>query len=259
MESIEKQDPKTPFKKPLIKSRFPSYDLKDLPDAPNKTVRVEVLEDFAGFWGISDPEKAAKRGLEEFKKLEEKYNINVAPMNLVIGEDKDGYATAYTVTDVIKGKENNLSEFTISNYEIKEREKIKKQLELLFLSLLEYLKDAYNSGGYHFMDIYRSDQYVYGKRKDELKNKIWLVDVEQKHINHVRARKANFNFLKCLKSLSGMMVGTEGSYNGERLEKVNAELANFISLLEKNDDYSQNNANGLIDEIKINLKYHDKK
>lgn len=161
----------TPFKDsltPVFESS--SERIRELKNNPDKLVRTFPFK-------TQELEKSIenlKRGVGVFNKLEQRYNIAVPHVDLVIG--KKGTvgedATVFTITDRIIGE--NLGD-------IKQLpESSKDMLENFIISMSQYFMDAQKENGDYWEDFFE-DQIVYGHKKLENENRFYIVDLDPRY------------------------------------------------------------------------------
>lgn len=226
----------TPFKE--LKSSDLSYSLKELENSPNVIVRREALDRFIGRYGIEDPIEAAHYGEKLFQELK-KFGINVIQTRLVVGNDESGIPMVFGITERILGEQ--LDEVADIS------EKTKKEFEALYTGLVRYLEYKQKDGGYYMKDIFRNRQYVYGKSKNDIESKIYLVDVDQE-AHFVAPGSYDGIFLGCLNLVISTMKNTEKRFR-VRFGSVRRETSQFLSSLPQDEKYTH-----LIEAMREKLK-----
>ena len=110
---------------------------------------------------------------KHFEELEDKYGISVAPFEYKIGFDEESNENVlYCISDKIHG--DNL----ITKLKEKYFNNRIGDVEKLLISLTSYFKDKYKEGNYYLGDVANIGNYIYGKRKDEKEDKLYLIDTE---------------------------------------------------------------------------------
>lgn len=152
---------------------------KQFENNPEKIVKISRKENIYRFTGENDPVESPKsfeilkKSKEHYNELNNKYNIAVTQPEYIVGMDEEGNeSVVYSVSDRIHG--DNLLE-KIKDF--KSSEDI-KELENLLISLMDYFEDKFNNDNYYLGDIGNLGNYMYGCRKGEDKDRVYLVDVE---------------------------------------------------------------------------------
>lgn len=145
-------------------NHFPT-NLIDSEKLKDKIIRTESPEElnqrYKGKIEIPDLLKIAEHLFEE---IEEKYGILV-PASFFVGRDN----SANSIVDKIEGK--NLAQANVSN-------EIVPQVQKLYASVAKYFLDKLMYGGFYLTDINNPNQYVYGRKRGESEDKIYLIDTD---------------------------------------------------------------------------------
>lgn len=204
MENNEKNSliKETPFRgprKPVFTNRIGHLD-----EAPDKFVRAEKLDRF--------PIEKFQDAKTIFEELENRYNIAVPKMDFVVGKEY-GSDKMFTLVDKIEGK--NILD--IRRFE----ENDKEELEKFFSGMATYYYDILQNGGKYWLD-FGSDQFVFGHRKGESVNRVWLVDVEPYVREHDKKNKEiAYLLLKILLRILALMRDLEFVVDpSQRFEKT---------------------------------------
>jgi len=153
-----------PFREPLSKSGL-AYEIKKLSSNPDKLVRE---------WDLKRQDQSvedARKGIEMFRKMEKCYGIAIPKMDLVVGKANDRIKL-FTVLDKIEGE--NLANIAVFSPEDKD------ELDKFFTALAQFYFDVYQKGGEYWLD-YGTYQLVYGHKKGESENRVYIVDVEPRY------------------------------------------------------------------------------
>ncbi len=171
------EKPNQPFTTPLVDSRLYENDdgrFSEFENNPDYIIRAKPLESLKGiceFQGLL-PSEAIQIGRKLFEELEQRYAIPV-PAKFIVRKDEKGADTLYTLTALIKGYNlpKTLERLPIDQDLINEG-------QALFASLARYMLDKTLSDDYFLTDIGTMKQYVYGRKGDEEKKHMYLVDTD---------------------------------------------------------------------------------
>lgn len=126
-------------------------------------------------------------GREEFRKLSDKYNIMVAPTDLVVGHDAMNQGTVFSVTSKVEGQNfDEIAESNLQNNTREEWKRLLKQANDTAIGLFDYFCDKAEFGGHYLADLNFYGQYVYGKTGDDNENNLYLVDTDVLLTEHVK-------------------------------------------------------------------------
>ena len=110
---------------------------------------------------------------EEFEELNDDYGISVAPFEYrIIRDEETKENVLYCISEKIHG--DNL----ITKLKEKDFSNQIKNVEKLLISLTNYFKNKYREGNRYLGDVANIGNYIYGHRKDETEDKLYLIDTE---------------------------------------------------------------------------------
>ncbi len=214
-------------------------NLKGADFAPEKGFKIKTLENnhdivirVSTYIGESEKEKKHriehyKKGEKYFAELQEKYNIRIPKTQFVIGKDEHGYPALYTIIERVHGK--NLDERTSGEND----DVYIEELEELYINLLRYFEDKHSTNE-DILNDFDNVQFVYGKRKNETENHIYLVDVDPTYGSH-SSEYAYFLF-----QMAKMITEAEKSL-GEKLLDARAKFKEVFELLSAEEKKNINN------------------
>src|SRR3989344_9540249 len=272
-EELEKAGVKPSFKEKLV-------------DFPVRTLNLDFPE------GYSMSLKQLENNPEKIVKISRKENIyRFSPKNTpfeyaIDMDEEEKEPVLYSVSDKIYG-DNLLTKFK----EFKFDENI-KEVEDLLIALTNYFEDKFYNDNYYLEDVGNLSNYMYGHRKGENKDRIYLVDIEpvlsdlnslekRKHfysrmkesfyphieyaekemgVNLTDVRKEYSDFIEGVKTTSEENNSKTESQEiqGERLieysQKVGSFYASFIENLTKMGEAKNEILNELPDEIRNKFK-----
>ena len=159
----------SPFKEELVSSEFKRNRIKKFISDPEKIVRIhstgaplEVLR------------KEIEIGKTIFEDLRNIYHVPIPNFEFVIGPYiNEEIPFAYTWIERVHGE--NLAGITFS---AEQKERAKNQLDALYSSLVQYFRDAYEEKRTYLSDVTKPEQYVYGKRRSDSQDSVYLVDLD---------------------------------------------------------------------------------
>lgn len=161
---------KTPFNTPLVESgyRATGDDIRALKSDPEKIVRVSETysPDNLPTW--------LARHKKIIDKLKNEYGFAIADMDMVIGPGvyKDTQRV-YIVTDRVHGPMLRDKQFSPG-----EIPAAKEELDKFFSAMIQYYWDVTRQGGDYNPDLAQHNtQFIWGRRKGESEDKIYLVDL----------------------------------------------------------------------------------
>ncbi len=245
---------KTPFRSPLIESGYEgsAVDIKALKCNPEKIVRVSSHIAYP-----QDLQPWLFRHKKVIDKLHNEYGFNIANMDIVIGpsEDKDGFPRVYIITDRIYG--SVLRDKTFHPSEIPAAKDI---LDSFFSSMVQYYWDVARLGGDYNYDLAQNNQqFIWGRRKGESEDRIWLVDLGVQIAHHNVDFVSNSYLLSHVydedhHGLERFGVWKDIKFleqkHGIRLDEARQKLIQFME-----DLLSQKALTGLDISRAVNLKY----
>lgn len=181
---------KTPFKSPLVESGYKTQieDIRTLKDDPEKIVRV------SSHYNPNNLQPLYARHKKVIDRLTV-YGFNVPNMDIVIGPNEDAkHARVYIVTDRIHGPELKDKQFSPA-----ELPAAKETLDSFFTSMTQYYWDVSRQGGNYNDDLAQHNtQFIWGRRKGEIEDKIYLVDLGEQTELHELDAGSNNHLLRCL-------------------------------------------------------------
>lgn len=239
-ESKNKKEP-SPFREelqPISPERNMSgheSKFRTLPNLGGKLIRMEAidkrLEPGRGRFGRTHFEDYV-RAREIFSEIRSRYGIAVPEMRMVAlaktseltkSGDVDG-GKMFTIVDDIEGK---------SLYETRcLPQEAAPQFERFFEKLIRYIIDSYAEKKPFLWDIDRAKQYVYGRKKEDKDNEIYLVDVDP-NIVYPDSKVYGEEMLRFLENMWTFIADMEkkfsppASFSGARqkLEEAIAQVA----------------------------------
>lgn len=232
-----------PFK-PLAEVEGFKSNIKSVEDNPDKLVRSRNLgEHLEKKFELGFSEEEFKRGKVMFDKMRNEYGISIPDIQLIIGEEK-GQRKMFTVIDRIYGK-------SLDKIEIFPPE-AQTEADDFFYKLANFFYDIFKRGGDYWSDL-RNDQYVYGHKKNEKNEKIYIVDTDpviehydpdSKGENYIlpdvydfenRDNSRNYRLFDVIELLFSDMLETEQKFNPPiELTKTRKFLGNMINEIPKN-------------------------
>jgi len=130
-------------------------------------------------FGAIELEDLAKTAQHEFRLLSEKYGINVAKTEFVVGEDADGNKCVFSVTDRIEGQNfDQIAEEGLSDNSREEWKNLISKANETAIALFDYYCDKAANGGSYLADAAYFVQYVYGRKSQSGNNDLYLVDTD---------------------------------------------------------------------------------
>lgn len=126
----------------------------------------------------------AKIGNELFKELANKYHIRQPETMFFVGKDADDKVSVYTAANVIDGNglESVVTMLRQDSLVPEDENNLLVELDELHVSMLDYYYDiikSFSSGGKRYLwDIGHFRQYMYGKKRGDDINHIYLIDFD---------------------------------------------------------------------------------
>lgn len=170
------QQNEEPFKEKLDNT-WHSGVIKSLKSHPGKFVRQWNVDDFEK--KKLDEEEIKKQldknianfkeGINDIRELNEHYGIALPTFEFVLGKKSNDRINMFTVIDKIEGE--SLEQIKKFSPEAKDK------LDTFYSSMAQYYFDKLKNGGSYFWD-FKNQQFVYGHKKGEKENKIYMVDIE---------------------------------------------------------------------------------
>lgn len=187
----------------------------ELKDKPGTLVRENMV---AEGQTLEDLEQSIEDGEALFAEMRDKYGIHVVSMHSMREKNPEGKKAIFTIVDKIDGL--NLSKMENLPTESK------SELEALYLSLGRHYEDAWKQKTKFWSDC-RSDQFVYGNKKDEQEKHFFVVDVDPKFN---KEGDNEFDTIEAaLGSLCHDLLENEQKFTPKvRFEKARGELLKII-------------------------------
>ena len=158
---------------------------------------------------------------EEFKELNDEYDISVAPFEYKTVLDKE---TNENVLYCISGKIHG--ENLITKLKEKDFGNQIKNVEKWLVSLTSYFKNKYREGDRYLGDLANIGNYIYGHRKDEIEDKLYLIDTEPVLVGLKTPQEKEFFNERVLKNLLAQIEYIERE-TGEELVDARTEYADL--------------------------------
>jgi len=133
---------------------------------------------------------------EEFEELNDKYGVSVAPFEYkTVRDEETNENVLYCISEKIHG-ENLITK-------LKEKEFSNRigDVEKWLISLTDYFKDKYREGNHYLGDVANIGNYIYGHRKDETEDKLYLIDTEPVLVGLKTPQEKEFFNERVLKNL----------------------------------------------------------
>ncbi|MBI2637400.1 MAG: hypothetical protein HYW88_00735 [Candidatus Sungbacteria bacterium] len=158
----------TPFIEPLSPSEF-ALRIKKIESMPGKVIRMDFAS--TDHTSIDGAIREFNRGKKEFERMEKEYGIAISQTDFVLGraEGDEDSIVMYSVVDKISGENLDKTE--------KFPDEAEAEFDNFYANISRYYADVYKNGGTYWGD-YRDDQFVYGHKDKETKDRIYCVDVE---------------------------------------------------------------------------------
>jgi len=215
-----------PFK-PLTEVEGFKPNIKSVEDNPDKLVRsVNLGDHLEEKFELEFSEEEFKRGKKVFEKMRDKYGISIPDIQLVKGEER-GLLKMFTVIDRIYGE--SLDKIKVLPPEAQTK------ADDFFSKLARFFYDIFKEGGDFWFDL-RDDQYVYGHRKDEKNDRIYIIDVDPVIKEYdPKNKEGNYFLFDVLEMLFSDMLEVEEKFNPPvELTKTRKFLENMIDEIPKN-------------------------
>lgn len=182
-ESPTEKENKEPFKEALIPKPEFSPNIKSLKSRSDKLIRHwRVSADDVYSLNKKEREKILEKNVAEFKEgvrdireLSERYGIALPTFEFVLGDRGGDKINIFTVIDKIDGE-------SLQNVE-KFPQEAKDKLDNFYKSMAQYYFDKYKEGGNYFWD-FRNSQFIYGHKKGEKEDRVYMVDIEPRSDKH---------------------------------------------------------------------------
>lgn len=230
MNELPEEQYSEPFNEPLITSDF-SRRIRMFKDNPELVVKETEFDNKNNNENL---ENIPKRLTDERKLCEDicrEYDIATPNIYYLLGESSslekkrspDSKISVYQIKDNVHGL--ILSDLPPNSFNKAETIEFREEAEKLLITLSQYMMDTAKKGGQWLHDIFYSRQWVYGKRKGETKNRMYLIDVDdfQEYIrnpqNPDEEVMCTINLSK-LVSIATMIAQIEKYLGGDRLENA---------------------------------------
>lgn len=179
--------------------------------------------------------------------MRDRYGFNIPDIQYVIGFDPETKSNVmYTVTDRIYGE--SLSD---KKFQPEEILSARETLDSLLANMCQYFSDVYKNGGDFKFDLANLKQFVWGRRKGDKTDKLWMVDVGPdlmaSDANHVKWRET------VISTCYGIMRNEYGAQTGilrilpviedrlgVKLEKTRSKVLEFINFALTNKELMPN-------------------
>lgn len=182
---------RTPFNKPLIETEdewntFLRFKRRERDKVVRARFPIEKNE--AGAYAVAEEIAEHAKGDRLIKELQERYGIAVPRVDTVVGyyarpEDKignfgkkfPGEPYIFKIVDRIYGK--SLDRIHLSR---KGARKAQAKFDQFYVALANYAWDKHQNGEEGLVDMFHgnNEQFMYGRRKGETEDRIFLVDVD---------------------------------------------------------------------------------
>jgi hypothetical protein len=223
---------RNPFES-VIDTDFGRYKdhIKALEKDPSVIVRAIAFEEF-GKISQAEVQEMAKTGKQLINELRTDYQIAIPEVDYIIGHDNALKKQAlYTVTERIEGvKIDNL----LRGMSEETRKKLTPQFDQFFYSLFKYLADRYLNNKQYLRDIFMFKQYIYGHRKNENDDEIYLVDVDPltSRCNGRGLRnRVNLDYYAYVAAVLPFYLSRAETFLGTKLERPRAKLMELLELI----------------------------
>ncbi len=178
----------------------------------------------------------AKIGNELFKELANKYHIRQPEIMFFVGKDAEDEVSVYTASNIIEGNglESQIIALGKDSLAPEDKNNLLLELDKLYVSMLDYYYDiikTFNSGGKRYLwDIGHVRQYMYGKKKGDDINHIYLIDFDPYFYEATpeNSLKAVEKFIYWIRSVLVEEEHTDYQFVGAR----KSAIQNINSLLE---------------------------
>jgi len=181
----------------------------------------------------------AKIGNELFKELADKYHVRQPEIMFFVGKDAEDEISVYTASNIIEGNrlESQIIALGKDSFDLEDENNLLLELDNLYVSMLDYYFDiikAFSSGGKRYLwDIGHVRQYMYGKKKGDDINHIYLIDFDPYFYEATpeNSLKAVEKFIYWIRSVLVEEEHTGYQFVGAR----KSAIQNIHALLELND------------------------
>lgn len=165
---IKKTDSKDISFDEIEKSSIGNGKLYELKENPEKIIRVEKIDNLLYKHNGLNTEKLLLASKILFDELKNKYGI-ISPVEFGFIKNEKGDQSIYSSVDRVYGKHFE---------ELNNTDEIKNKISNLYGNISQYFLDKYQKKEPYIWDINGESQYVYGKKKGDLEDTIYLVDTD---------------------------------------------------------------------------------
>jgi len=171
---------------------------------------------------------------KHFEELENKYGIPVAPFEYKICLEEDSNENIlYCISDKIHG--DNL----ITKFKEKDLSNHIGNVDGLLTSLISYFKDKYKEGSYYLGDVANIGNYIYGRKKDEKEDKLYLIDTEPILVGLKTPQEKEFFNKRVLETLLSQIEFIEKE-TGKELVAVRKKYNDLAEDIKENPEKQSN-------------------
>ncbi len=203
--------------------------IKQFENDPERIVKISRKEHIYRFSSeeIASVESAQTMEIQveakkHFEELEDEYGISVTPFEYRIGLEEDSNENIlYCISDKIHG--DNL----ITKLKEKDFSNRIGDVERLLISLINYFKDKYKEGNYYLGDVANIGNYIYGRRRDEKEDKLYLIDTEPVLVGLKTPQEKEFFNKRVLEILFSQIEYIEKE-TGKELVAVHKEYTDLV-------------------------------
>ena len=198
--------------------------IKQFENDPERIVKVSRKENIYRFsLDNVDPIESARtieiqnQAKEEFEELNDKYGVSVTPFEYkTVRDEETNENVLYCISEKIHG--DNLI------VKLKEKEFSNRigDIEKWLISLTNYFKDKYREGNHYLGDVANIGNYIYGHKKDEIEDKLYLIDTEPVLVGLKTPQEKEFFNERVLKNLLAQIEYIEKE-TGKELIDVHKE------------------------------------
>lgn len=187
-----------------------------------------------------------KEGVRDIRELSERYDIALPAFEFVLGEKSGEKINIFTVVDKIYGE--NLVRIKKFPPEAKDK------LDNFYSSMAQYYFDKYKKGGSYFWD-FKNSQFVYGHKKDEKEDRVYMVDIEPRSDKHSGEVADLFEILIMIGNVLTDALGAEMRFDGwVKFDKtINTFKQNLNEISGSENSYIEKR----IEALKIRLQKYE--
>lgn len=169
---------------------------------------------------------------DAFKQFNDHYKIPVVKHDVVIGENPGhpDQPIFYTVSELIHGHS-----LKYIHYQPEEKAAVREKLEHLYSALAEFIWDIYQKGGW-IIDIThpeaQNSQFVWGRKKGETKDQIYLTDVDG---NAILSAPRHPTMIEQFRPLVDMIEESENNLGGTVLSASRKKILSYAQSFPEGD------------------------